>query len=227
MINLPNWLNRFRKQPSGGGGAGTYSFITHTTANSSSSATTSAVDTTGANLIVIEVNWFSGSATISDSKGNTWTALTQFQGSLSRYTTRLYYCINPTVGTGHTFTAAATIVVVNVAVFSKTGSAPAFDVQNGLNYTSANTTTIQPGSLTPAGNNELFILGACFNDIGTTALPATADSSFNSTDQSKQGSNLLYGACWYKIQTTGGAENPTITFAHLIDEASAAIAVFK
>ena len=227
----PAFLGSFKKPVSGGGGAFTYSAGVHATANSTSSATTSGINTTGVNLIVIEANWFSGSLTISDSKGNTWTAsgspLTQFQGSLGRYTTRFYYCVNPTVGTGHTFTGAASFVVINVMTFTKSSGTPTFDVQNGLNYTSANTTTIQSGSVAPAGNNELFILGTCFNNTGTTPLPVTADSSFISSDQSQQGTNNLYGAAWYKIQTTGGAENPTMTFAFTIDEASAAIATFK
>ncbi len=65
--------------------------------------TSGAITTTGANLIVVNVGSYSvNPATFGDSKSNIWTALT-LQSVTSGVQTRLYYCVNPTVGSGHTF----------------------------------------------------------------------------------------------------------------------------
>jgi hypothetical protein len=215
-----------KKAASGGGGGSTYTLLAHTQANNGSSATTAGIDTTGAKLIVISLGWFSGSTTLSDSKGNTWTALTSHNNTQGDYFSRLFYCVNPTVGTGHTFTGAASFVVIIVAAFSYTGTTPAFDVQNGVNPAASNVTTMQPGSVTPAGNNELFITSACWNS--TTGTPtASIDSSFAITDQAQQGTNALFSGLAYKIQTASGSENPTYTLAATIDVWAAVIACFK
>ncbi len=66
------------------------------------------IDTTGANLLIFGVSYLDGSApTISDSKSNTWTALTATLPSTSG-DIRIYYAKNPTVGAGHTFSATGT-----------------------------------------------------------------------------------------------------------------------
>ena len=51
-----------------------YSLVAHAKAYGISDLTTSAIDTTGANLIVIVVSkWWTSALTLSDSKGNNWT----------------------------------------------------------------------------------------------------------------------------------------------------------
>src|SRR5688572_5662429 len=76
-------------------------------ADSSDNATTTAVDTTGATLLVLACTWFNGTTvnpTVSDSKGNTWTGLTQ-QNNETATSIRIWYVnsATPTVGSGHTF----------------------------------------------------------------------------------------------------------------------------
>jgi hypothetical protein len=208
----------------GGGGGGTYSLIAHATANGGSSGTTAGTNTTGANLIIISASWFSGAATISDNKGNTYTALAAHGDTDGQYSNQFYYCVSPTVGSGHTFTLAAAFGVINVAAFSLSSGTPAFDTQNGLNFSFANTTSFQPGSVAPAGNNELFVTSAAWNQTGVSA---SIGSSFIITDQAQQGANALSGALAYKIQTAGGSENPTWTFSGTINAGSSSIAVFK
>ena len=66
----------------------------------------SAIDTTGANLIVVMASYYRTvpASDFTDSKGNTWTALTE--RILPDIAARIFYCVNPTVGTGHTFSFA-------------------------------------------------------------------------------------------------------------------------
>ena len=68
----------------------------------SGNITSGAIDTTGANFIIISLTELSsGGYTISDSKGNTWHPLTaRVQGPDQRF----FYAYNANVGTGHTFT---------------------------------------------------------------------------------------------------------------------------
>ena len=93
------------------GGGGTPTVIANVgTAGTANSVTSTAINTTGANLIVVNAAWYSaGSAdvTISDSEGNTgWTALTTRTSTL--VSNRLYYKYAPTTSATHTFTLSGT-----------------------------------------------------------------------------------------------------------------------
>jgi hypothetical protein len=223
-------LASFKKKPAVGGGGGgfTYTIVTNAIAQGSGSAVVNGIDTTGANLLAVNLDWFSSTKTFTDSKGNTYTSGISYGGTSGIYSNVWLYCINPSVGSGHSFTNNASFTVLNVVAAKKSSGTPAFDSQNGLNYPGGNTTTLQPGNVTPAVNNELILAAFCCNDAGGgTATNATIDSSFVILGQTKQGGNALYGGAASKIQTTAGSENPTWTFAHTINTASLSILCFK
>lgn len=167
------------------------------------SVTTSSIDTTGATLLIVgSVSGNSVSGSISDSKGNTWTPLTEY-GSTGR--SRLFYCVNPSVGSGHTFTNTATAGNPSIFVLALSGTATSspFDVENGV---SADTTglTYQPGSVTPSQNNEVVVTLVG----GRNSNPNTIDSGFTITDQV---TTAARGSLAYLVQTTASAVNPTWT----------------
>lgn len=119
--------------------------------------TTSAIDTTGADLFVLFAAFANGSPTVSDSQGNTWTALTSRAAGSNR--ARLYYCIGPTTNASHTFTFTATGLAgaFSIQAWSSGGGTPVFDVESGG---SATATTSGVGSnLTPTQNDALVIIG--------------------------------------------------------------------
>ena len=163
--------------------------------------TTDAIDTTVALFLVLLLANFANpsTGTISDSKGNTWTALTNRAGG--GYNGRLYYCIAPTVGSGHTFTYTITPnEFPTLCVFAHSDNVTSLDNQSG---TGSGT---QPGNITPAGNNRLFICGVTTD---STDSP-TINSSFTLSEiEAPVGSQHVGGALAYKLQTTGGSENPT------------------
>lgn len=163
--------------------------------------TSGAIDTTGANLIVVHVvSYSAGSATLSDSKGNTWTKLTdRLAGGGIRGT--LFYVFNPTVGSGHTFTGGNSYPVVSVAAFSGADAAP-FDVENGATGSGA---TLQPGSVTPSTANNIVVCGV--SDGSTTGTPAI-DSGFTEPNAEADGA-AFSGTIGYLIQTAATAQNPT------------------
>ncbi len=78
----------------------------HAKAAGVSSATTSGIDTSVVDFLFVAVAFDPGTdPTLSDNKGNTWTALTTVStgGAPSLV---VFYVQAPSVGTGHTFTAS-------------------------------------------------------------------------------------------------------------------------
>ena len=190
------------------------------------SVTTDAIDTTGATLLVIVLGYFDSTPTISDSKGNTWTALTNSDGPLSS-NCQIFYVANPTVGSGHTFTngTASSFSSILVSSWSGVATTTPFDQQNQNTGTAV--TTVTTGSITPGENNELVIAGLCLRDIGVTGDTVTIDGGFTISNQVPGvGSNNLEGAMAYLVQTTAAAANPAWSWTNS-DSAAAAIASFK
>lgn len=205
-----------------------WSQIAHVGASSTggSNFTSSAIDTTGANLIIIAVHSYEVQIqpTLTDSKSNTWTGLTAYSNT-GTVRTRIYYCYGGTVGSGHTFTITnpvegATYSCIEVVAYSGAASSP-FDVENGNNTGSASTLTT--GSVTPSVNGELLIAA-----VGTSSVnPSSIDSSFTISDSSNySGGNHFGGGMAALIQGTAGAINPTWTLSG-IGAAATAIATFK
>lgn len=199
-----------------------YTLVQKTIAASANndSVTTSAIDTTGANLIVIVLACFIEN-TLSDSNGNIYTKLTLQSGSGVKVV--LAYKYAPIVGSGHTFTAdTSTNSFPSLAVYSFSGSvASPFDLENGT--TTASQTTAQPGSVTPSEDNELLVTGICWG--GTLTGPGI-DSGFSTPDTIlTTATNMPIGGS-YKIQTSAGLENPTWSWTSN-NFSAVAIATFK
>ena len=209
----------------GGGGAGFALVASDGKEGNGTTVTTDAVDSTGATLGVAVATYYEEGASfaITDSKGNTWTPLTvkSFNGS-GTYNARIYYCINPIVGSGHTVTLVATLPNLNVAFFS--GDTPEFDSESGANGGAGGFTTLQPGSITPDGDNQLFITGVTFNQDMSTA---SINSSFTKTTQAENTAGDILGSLAYKIQTSASAENPTWTISAGGNAGAAVMATFK
>ncbi len=180
------------------------------------------IDTTGATLLAIHGSSFSSITGVSDSKGNTWVPLTEQNQAGSRFS-RLWYAENPTVGAGHTFTVAGSLIFsyMVAASFSGVATSSPFDVENGDDV--AGVSAIQPGSVTPSEDDELFVTGMCSaSGNGTPAI----DSSFSViASQIFVGGTSMAGGMAYKVQTSAGAENPTWSWVDA-NNAAAIIAVF-
>lgn len=188
-----------------------------------SGATSAAIDTTGATLIVIAQSGVVGlTLTPTDSKGNTWTALTAYAGG--SLTCQLYYCANPVVGSGHTFTVVAGAAAsIAVGAFSGTMNA-APDSAGGAGAASG--TTQQPGLLTPSVDNCLVVTG--FQYVSPTVPgPGTISAGFTITDDIGNADTSVPVAMAYQVQTTATGVNPTWSSNAAAERISAAMAVFK
>jgi len=208
-----------------GAGVPAASLISHTAAGSTgaNTVTTSAIDTTGATLIVIEVAADVGAgctSTLSDSKSNSYTRL-HTQGGISFPNNGgLYYVVSPTVGSGHTFTygCASGGSAPSIAVVAFSG-ATTFDTQNWGHGSTTSTTTVQPGSVTASVSNELAITG-----YAATSSVSSIDSSFTITDSVGflGGNHYAVAIAW---RTVTGSINPTWTAGSNCD-LGASIATF-
>jgi len=189
--------------------------------SNSNAIATSAIDTTGAKLIVIAVAHEAPSAvTPTDSKGNTWTLRSDHKST--NVGVYFYECVNPTVGTGHTFTLTSfgDFPGIGVAAYSSTGT-PQFDKETGATQTSG--TSLATGSITPAANDQVVLaLASTYNSVTMTASSPFSSDNFI---------NLQTAAFSYGIdlaednQTTATARNCTWTLGGS-SQAAAAIATW-
>lgn len=182
--------------------------------------TTSAIDTTGANLLVVCFSYYTAGAdpSVTDSKGNTYTKLTPREGGVAG--ALIYYCQGGTVGAGHTFSCDASSAnrMISVMAFSGVAASP-LGLQSGA--TSGGATSIAPGSVTPAQDGELIVAMAALRDGGTVSV----NDGFTIANQVPYDANIGIAAA-YKVQTTAAAANPSFSWASSV-YCSAALATFK
>lgn len=173
---------------------------------STNNGTTSAVDTTGADLFVVSVvhNGFRGAVVVSDSAGNTWTQIAGSGGSF--ITSDLWYSHNPTTSTTHTFTVANADGFSTVYTISGSNPSGTLVDASNSNGTAPNTTDIDTGSITPVANGCLIIAGCT---IGTTATSLSVDSGFT-LDEFDDFTQFQFtgSAAAHLIQTAAAAANP-------------------
>lgn len=189
----------------------------------SASCTTSAIDTTGASLLIAFIAKRENAGTMSDSKGNTWNALTA--STVTGSTEGIFYYASGsiTVGTGHTFTFAGanTFPRVLVSAWSGVHGTP-FDQQNGA--ANASTNSLATGSITPSEDNELVVAGCAYAD--TTTISVNASMTIMDQGIFNSGSGFWGGAHAYIVQTSAGAINPTFSFTNA-GQTAVRIASFK
>lgn len=195
----------------------TYSLVSHTVLSTGSLGTTGGITTTGANLIVVGLSGHSGNntTTLTDSLSNTWVLIPVPLGSTFDSTDSLsiqgFYCANPTVGVGHTFTVgtAGANIAMTVAAYSAGGALAgpqgAYSFKNTLTPA---VTTFSAGYVVPDYDNSLVVALALWSATGT----ATIDSGFTITDANTAASGTIAGCGQaYLVQTTAAAASPTWT----------------
>lgn len=196
--------------------------------SSSGPGTTSAIDTTGADLIVIATSWYGSTAnynsnTLSDSEGNTWTLINEIEAVAG---CALWYCYNPSTNASHTFSlssAASTFSSIGVLAFSGAAASP---LDQANENSAASSATVQPGSVTPTEDNELVVTCHAQWNSGDAA---TIDGGFtipsgHSIPATTSVRTGLGDA--YLIQTTASAANPTWDWTNSAS-GPAVIATFK
>ncbi len=185
-----------------------YALVSNVQAAGANTFTSGAIDTSGASLIVVAITESgANSVTLSDSKGNTWFRLTQRDLITGSSQLCLAYAKNPTVGSGHTFTATGSsfFAVLSVAAFSGADLTSPFD-QEGVGGGGAGSSTgQQSGSVTPSADNELIISAAAWS-TSITVTSVTGMTLIGQTDFA--GGTNYGGGIAYAVQTTATTVNP-------------------
>lgn len=177
-------------------------------------------DITGANLIVVALSGYGvGAGAISDSEGNTYTALTKYTNA-DNNNVQLFYKVNPTTGNPHTVTAthAGGYYSFVGASFNLANSTP-FDLEAGANGGPG--TSCQAGSLTPS--QTLALVVAAVVDLGTSH---TINGSFTAASVDYVGGSHVACGLAYKTLRLAEANNPTWSWTGS-SKWAAAIASFK
>lgn len=166
-----------------------------------------------------------GATVVTDSKMNSYTALTAQTVSAGVQINRLYYVNNPAVGATHTINVAAFVPSCQAITVD---TALTFDSENGNTNTGGGSNNdITTGSVTyPAG--ALVVAGSEANNtvgvwtINNSFLPATPPQNTGNPAPS------LASAMAYIAPSTGGTVNPNWHLAsNTNDTLAAVIAVFK
>lgn len=178
----------------------TIALVTTAKAGGLNGATTAAVNTTGATLLVIVAAYNTGTPTISDSKGNTWTALSAQQVGTGSLWGRIYYAVNPTVGAGHTFTITASGMAPCIVASAWSGVATSAPLDVAVSAGPGSFAQSDPGAtLTPTQANELVVCGVAH---GADITGFTPGSGFSLVDWIPFASGTNYGAgATYQVQT--------------------------
>jgi hypothetical protein len=170
--------------------------------------TTPPIDTTTAALLVLNVSWlkdFGDVSSVSDSKANSWSPLTQ-RVSSGLHAQRFWYTASPTVGAGHTFTVSGTGNFYAALVALAFRDSLPFDVETGA--TGSATPPLATGSLTPSGGGALIVSGFA----GNTNLVTLAASGLTVV-AIEAWPNTVTGAVGYVVQSSVATVNPSWTWS--------------
>jgi hypothetical protein len=179
---------------------------TRSAGSTGTSVTTSALDTTGATLLIACSTNFDTEFTLTDSASNTWTVIA-YDNSDSR-SRKLWYCASPTTSASHTFTSTCsygTGPTLNVLAASGTTASP-LD-QTGASTTSS-ATSLATSSITPSANGAL-IFGFTLTRNNTNDDTVNRGTLFGVKQVSGGPSYSSYAA--YEIQSTAAATSFTFS----------------
>jgi len=192
------------------------------------SVTTGAINTTGANLIVMIVASHGATALPTSSKGGTVEPMTAYSDSGTDI--RGYYIQNPSVGTGHTFAvpsnASTTYPAICVIALSGRATSSVLDQQSGNVDAGGGIATIQAGASVPTSANQVVVAGAhLFQSTGGT-INGGFISPFGATAGWVNGLNAGCQLA-YLQQTTAVSANPTWTLGGTHFAAGAVLGTFR
>ena len=186
------------------------------------SVTTSAIDTTGASLLVLWTAYAHGDTPIvSDSKGNSFSPLTEWVSDSPNFL--FFLCANPVVGSGHTFTLDAgsgSTPSLGVMAFSGLSNAAA-DQEQG--FTSLDpvgggaNTQADMHSITPSDDGALIVVGHADDTFASDPVASNDGGILTRVDTIQL--NDPFGtpdhyslATWWGVQPTAAAINVHINW---------------
>ena len=191
----------------------TPALISNVTTTCTSTCTSAAINTTGAKVLIAQINCFVTNCTnptLTDSAGNAWTLLS-FNACATFLTARIAYVVNPTTSASHTFSVSTTTAdwYYNVSAWSGITS---FDkeVTNGTCNASGAATSVVSTALTPTVTGATMVAVGIQNAATSTQ---SIDSSFTALNVNVGAAGVNFPSISsYRIYTTAPASvAPTIS----------------
>ncbi|MDB4913115.1 MAG: hypothetical protein JWM95_759, partial [Gemmatimonadetes bacterium] len=195
-----------------------YALVANTTnfhASGGATNTSSAITTTGATLLIVVVaDDLTRTTTLTDSKGNVFTSRALNTAGVN-VRVQVYECLNPIVGTGHTFTgthSGSQFSYFAIVAMAFTGNKTTAPFDQSTSAVTSSGTSLASGSITPSVNNALVIAAlGCDILTGPTAGLTLVDYIAAAGGQS-------WGLCvQYALQTSAVPVNPTWTWTTSTD----------
>jgi hypothetical protein len=176
----------------------TVALVAHTaTAGNATGATSPAISTIGADLIVVCVNAGTQAVAVSDSLGNSYTLAASATGGNAA---RIYYCSNPLTSASHTVSWTGAFGSAEITAWSGVASVNAIGQTNSA-------TSGSPGSVLPAFNGSLVICSGASTDA---AAGFAINSGFTVDDSVAFSGGVNFGgASAYLIQSAAAAVAPS------------------
>jgi hypothetical protein len=195
---------------------------------SAGNGTAASLNTSGANIIWVSLTCQDGvSCPLTDSVGNTYTALASYGTGSGAGVQTLFYVYAPTTSATHTWTVSCSTCYPSLTVIAASGAASS--PYDGTNPgTTAIATSSQPsvGGILPTQNNEIVITGL-FISTGASSLSINSGFTVYSSDIVYFASSAHYGsAIAYLIQTMATTVTPVWSWSTLTSSASS-VAAFK
>lgn len=184
--------------------------IASAAANGANTFSTTGIDTTGADLLVVCYADNGTVPTLSDSKSNTWATAIAYAPIGARSVVRYAWGSGLVVGSGHTITLTGTAFAGSAQFWAWSGALIASDpLGNTASDLAFGSTTVQPGPITPPVNGCLVMVHVNYDSGG----PMTFDLGFSGTELGSNGSGGVYMGSHsaYYVQPTAGALDPTGT----------------
>jgi len=185
------------------------SLVSHATTQGGGGGTTSAINTTGANFIALQIISLGTCSSVTDSASNSWSAVTPtFSTGVSGASEYIAYKVSPTTSSSHTFTISCSSYSILFVLAFSNGPTTGYDSTAGYGTVSSNTsaTTATLSSITPSANHELLITFGVFT--GITLASASVNDSFSTVvDLTANSANS-----WYQ-QGTAAAIAPAWTWS--------------
>lgn len=199
-----------------------FSLIAHAQCAAASGCTTSAINTTGANLFVVAAVCYNQTPVATDSSSNSWSSAVNT--SVTSEQISILYVYAPTTSTSHTFTQSA-CTDSHLQVQAWSGAIPSPLDQTNSHVSATSVSSLQPGSVTPSQSGELIVSALMWANV---AGAASIDSGFTISDQGPWQSGVGQGGAEaYLVQGIAAAVNPTWTTPPSAAVAAAVIATFK
>src|ERR1035437_4291283 len=182
--------------------------LNHQATPINSTLTTPSFNSSGASLLVVAIAYNGGCGlAFTDSLANVWTALPPVASNTNYPIGQIWYTASPNVGSAQTLTLTTPTACYATVFFTAWSGTSASPYDNQIGQLVDSVSSVTPGSITPAADNELLVSFLSSQNGTTTGIGVSGGISLlDATCEPRTG---RCGGFGYAVQTTATTINPT------------------